>query len=324
MTTVIDKKRKQDLGIYYTPEAVVDFIYAALNTLRQKEDEESQRWNSHKPAPHCPSIIDPAVGEGVFLKGALKSGFTKPQCVFGVDLDKEVIEQWEKINLLKSFGSKKDLEHHCFHQNSLLPLDKNKILRYKKAGLREFDIVVGNPPYGGVGLGETELTDELIAQLARFEVLPNSIKNKLITADTQSTLFPLVKYFGIKPEVKNRIKSFPIEVLFVDRFIQLAKPGGWIAIIIPDGILTNSNLHYVRKFIAQKTKVLAIVSLPRDTFKKVGTSAKTSILFLQKYREKDKRDTDYPVFLASIDTLEKEYFDNISNAYNSFHYNGTL
>ena len=75
-----------------------------------------------------------------------------------------------------------------------------------------------------------------------------------------------------------------IEVLFIERFIQLCKQDGWIAIIIPDGILANSNMHYVREFIADNTKVEAIISLPRDAFKHVGTSAKTSILFLKNRR----------------------------------------
>ena len=81
------------------------------------------------------------------------------------------------------------------------------------------------------------------------------------------------------------------------------------AIIIPDGILANSNLHYVRQYIAENTKVNAIISLPRDTFKQMGTSAKTSIMFLTKSKDKI-RDTNYPVFLASaqrIEYLEKIY-----------------
>lgn len=290
MSATIDKKRKQDLGIYYTPETVVDFIYDVLNTLKQ---EDSQWWKSRYP-----SVIDPAAGEGVFLKGAIESGFTKPQYVFGIDTDENVTEQ----------GGKMDLEHRFFHQNGLLSLDGK--------GDDLFDVVVGNPPYGGVGLEETEFTDELISQLTRFEVLPNSIKSPLKTASIQSTLFQTEKSFPIKQGVKNRIKSFPIEVLFIDRFIQLAKPGGWIAIIVPEGILSNSTLHYVREFIAKKTKVLAIVSLPRDTFKKVGTNAKTSILFLQN----ESKNLNYPVFLASINSLEKEYFDKISNSYKDFYY----
>lgn len=311
------KQKKQDLGIFYTNQRIVNFIYDILKIWKEKEDKENGRWKSKK---HYPSVVDPAVGDGVFLKAALEQGFTIPKYVFGVDIDEEAKEKWVKINLLKSFGSKAELNNHFYHQNGLLPLDENKVFRHKKGGLREFDVVVGNPPYGGVGLGETELTDDFVTQLANFEILPENVKNNLIVANTQSDLFNSDKHLAIKPEAKQRIKSFAIEILFLERFIQLAKPGGWIAIIIPDGILTNSNSHYVREFISDKTKVEAIVSLPRDAFKNVGTSAKTSILFLRKYKDQaGKRDLNYPVFLASIESLEEKYFNIIRDAYQKHH-----
>ena len=99
------------------------------------------------------------------------------------------------------------------------------------------------------------------------------------------------------------IESIPIEAYFIERFIQLTKPGGQTAIIIPDGILANSNLHYVRKYIAENVKVNAIVSLPRDTFKNVGTSAKTSMLFLSKSKV-PITDHNYHVLLASVQKLD--------------------
>jgi len=307
------KQKKQDLGIFYTDQRIADFIFGILKIWKNKEEQESGRWESRK---HFPSVIDPAVGEGVFLKAALEHQFTTPKYVFGVDIDEDVKKKWVEINLLKSFGSRAELDNHFYHQNGLLQLDEGKVFRHKKGGLKEFDAVVGNPPYGGIGLGETELTDELVVQLAKFEVLPESVKTNLITANTQTDLFNSEKQLAIKPDAKQRIKSFSIEILFLERFIQLARPGGWIAIIIPDGILTNSNSHYVRKFVSEKARVEAVVSLPRDAFKNVGTTAKTSILFLQKYKNQgEKRDLNYAVFLASVESLEEKYFNIIKDAY---------
>jgi len=308
------KQKKQDLGIFYTDPKIANFVFDILKIWKDKEEQESGRWESRK---HFPSVIDPAVGEGVFLKSALEQNFTTPKYVFGVDIDEEVKKKWVEINLLKSFGSRAELDNHFYHQNGLIPLDGNKVFRHKKGGLKEFDTVVGNPPYGGIGLGETKLSDDLILNLSKYEVLPEKIRNYLIGADGQkSFLSSTEKANKVSSEVKLRIKSFPIEILFIDRFIQLAKPGGWIAIIIPDGILTNSNSHYVREFISEKTKVEAIVSLPRDAFKNVGTSAKTSILFLQKYKNQgEKRDLNYPVFLASVESLEEKYLKIIKDAY---------
>lgn len=322
-----DKKRKQDLGIYYTDSRIVDFIYDILLVWKKREDEESQRWESRKPRIHFPSVIDPACGEGIFLQRAIESGFTgyHPKYnipyVFGVDLDKTVVDQWEKLSLLKLFQNNRAAMHNHFYcQNGLVELPDRK-LPYKKPedGLMQYDAVVGNPPYGGVGLGITELTDDLIAQLVKFEIFPETVKNNLLMANTQSDLFGSDKSISLKADAKQRIRSFPIEVLFIERFIQLAKPGGWIAIVIPDGILTNSQLYYVRDFIAERTKVEAVVSLPKGAFKAAGTSAKTSILFLQKFKDQqEKKDWNYPVFLASVSSLDANNFKTISDSYIEF------
>jgi len=322
------KQKKQDLGIFYTDQRIVGFIFDILKIWKEKENKETGRWESRK---HFPSVIDPAVGEGVFLKTAIETGFTKTDYIFGLDIDEEAVKKWKQINLLKEFGGKEeDLEAHFFHQNGLDRIHweqhKNKYqhkLKQKDINTQQFDAVIGNPPYGGVGLGETELTDDLMIQLANFEILSENVKNNLIIANTQKDLFNSDKQLAIKSDAKQKIKSFSIEILFLERFIQLAKPGGWIAIIIPDGILTNSNSHYVREFIGEKTKIEAIVSLPRDAFKNAGTSAKTSILFLQKYKDQEKKQNNYPVFLASVESLDKENFNLIKNNYKNY-YNKTM
>ena len=318
------KQKKQDLGIFYTNQKIADFIFDILKIWKENEEKESGRWESRK---HFPSVIDPAVGEGVFLKTAIETGFTKTDYVFGLDIDEEVVKKWKQINLLKEFGGKEeDLEAHFFHQNGLDKIHweqhTNKYrykLKQKDINAQQFDAIVGNPPYGGVGLGKTELTDDLVARLANFEILPENVKNNLIIANTQSDLFNSGKQLSIRPDAKQRIKSFSIEILFLERFIQLAKPGGWIAIIIPDGILTNSNSHYVREFISRKAKVEAIISLPRDAFKNVGTSAKTSILFLRKYKDQEEKQEDYPVFLASVDSLDEKNFNFIKDTYQKYY-----
>lgn len=322
------KQKKQDLGIFYTDKRIVSFIFDILKIWKEREDKETGRWESKK---HCPSVIDPAVGEGAFLKVAVQSGFTKTDYIFGLDIDEDVVKKWKDINLLKEFGGKKDdLEAHFFHQNGLdkihweQHINKYKYkLKQKDIDAQQFDAVVGNPPYGGVGLGEIELTDDLVLQLANFEVLPENVKNNLIFANTQTDLFNSDKQLAIKPDAKQRIKAFAIETLFLERFIQLAKAGGWIAVVIPDGILTNSNSHYVREFISQKAKVEAIISLPRDAFKNAGTSAKTSILFLQKYKDQEEKQKDYSVFLASVDSLDEKNFNLVKDNYRNY-YNKTM
>src|SRR5262249_9196501 len=88
-------------------------------------------------------------------------------------------------------------------------------------------------------------------------------------------------------------------VLFIDRCLQLLKPGGRLLIILPDGVLCNSGDRYVREYIMGKKDevtgqfhggkaiVKAVISLPTGAFKLSGTGAKTSVLYLQKRKARD-------------------------------------
>ncbi|WEU39821.1 MAG: N-6 DNA methylase [Candidatus Odinarchaeum yellowstonii] len=78
-------------------------------------------------------------------------------------------------------------------------------------------------------------------------------------------------------------RSQAVEVLFLERFIQLARVGGVVGIILPDGVLLNLNYRGVREFILNNCRVLAVISLPRSIFNsRSRTVSKTSILFLLK------------------------------------------
>jgi len=291
---IIDQSSdKQALGQFFTPIEVVSFIYDVLKVMLSKDE----KWTRGK----YPSIIDPACGEGVFLKIALDKEITRPKYVFGIDIDEQAKRKWEKINLLKSFGSKAKLDVHFFHQNGLSPLPQKR-LRYKRGGLDEYDLTVGNPPYGGVGL--QEITPELQAALLKCDIWRRALKENR-NSDGFLPFDKLPENLSKKQE--ERLKTLPIEILFVERFVQLTKSGGYIGIIIPDGVLANVELQYVRNWLFEKTKVKAIISLPRETFKSVGTTAKTSILFLQKLGEGEKPLPKQEIFMASAEYVGVNY-----------------
>ena len=109
-----------------------------------------------------------------------------------------------------------------------------------------FDWVVGNPPFGTRCLA----TD------------PNHLHSTI--------------------NAGRRLDNYPIEILFLERFWQLAKPGGHVAIIVPDGILANSRLAYVREWLTARASVKAVISLPQHTFNRNGASSKASILVFKK------------------------------------------
>jgi type I restriction enzyme M protein len=93
-------------------------------------------------------------------------------------------------------------------------------------------------------------------------------------------------------------KTQKTEILFIERCLDFLKPGiGTMAIVMPDGILTNSSLQYVRNYIMQSTQILAVVSLPQFAFSHFGAVVKSSLLFLRKIDVGEDLG-NYPIFMA--------------------------
>ncbi len=160
-----------------------------------------------------------------------------------------------------------------------------------------FDLILTNPPFKKGGIKETEQPDVLAAY--RSDIEDNSLQMK---SDGLA--------LGAKPNSKEQwkpVRSVDPAVLFIDRCLQLLKPGGRLLIVVPDGILCNSRDRYVReylmgkkdeatgRFIGGKAIVKAVVSLPPVTFRLSGAGAKTSFLYLQKKRPGDEQSQ---VFMA--------------------------
>jgi type I restriction enzyme M protein len=140
---------------------------------------------------------------------------------------------------------------------------------------------------------------------------------------------------GSKPDNKGNWKqvgsTIDPAVLFIDRCLQLLRPGGLLLIVLPDGVLCNSGDRYVREyimgvkdeqtgqFVGGKAIVKAVLSLPSDTFKLSGTGAKTSVLYLQKrHASKDHPEQFLPepqgdVFMAVANTLGYVVKNNIED-----------
>lgn len=350
-------RQKKELAQYFTPIEVVEFIYQMLGALR---------WSERCPEP---KIIDPACGEGIFLKYALDNGIAEGDDLYGCDIDSNIRRKWDGLQIAKKI---KLHIHNGLLDDGELGIERDR-----------FDLAIGNPPYGGTGLGElarlaedsrTTASKGTTAPLSLFEKevestefaltgepkveycepLTGEKKRELISlanllagsyelwkkaeiiddqAEEESNREPTDLFAGLetlKPGRKRvdliverlrkqrllgkgreqlhlsakelkKLISFPIEVLFAERFLQLVTPGGYVAIIIPDGFLANINLRYVREWIFKKAKACAVVSLPRETFKYIGTTAKTSILFLRKYKKGEALDRNAPIFMASAE-----------------------
>ena len=114
-------------------------------------------------------------------------------------------------------------------------------------------------------------------------------------------------------------ESQKTEILFIERCIDLLKDNGKLGIVLPDSILTNSSLQYVRDYIFNNSKVLGVVSIPQHAFVPSGAGVKSSLLFL----EKKVTEEDYDVFMATtehigFDSLGKEDLNNLTNILNDW------
>jgi type I restriction enzyme M protein len=160
-----------------------------------------------------------------------------------------------------------------------------------------FDIVLTNPPFGSnVGsdqqVGATDQTrvphsTEYLRQCEeRYRAPWKVAHDRLVQAARSKT--PILELFELGKEKPNR----PTEVLFVERCLQLLKPGGRLGIVLPDGNLNNPSLSWLRRWAEGKARLLAVVSLPEDTFKSADATVKASIVFLRKFTATDEKRWD--------------------------------
>lgn len=194
------------------------------------------------------AILEPSVGRGVFLEEALARGLSA-DTMWGVDLDPSLHDSWQAL---------------C-RKHPGLTLVEADALRAHPELARSFEIVIGNPPFGSEGLyalrePASPEARELAAALAGYTIFRKEGSAKSL----------------------RQLATLPIECLFIERSVQLAAPGGWIALILPEGLLANRRLQHVRSWAARHCAVRAVVSLPGDVFRLEKASARTALLLLQK------------------------------------------
>jgi type I restriction enzyme M protein len=153
-----------------------------------------------------------------------------------------------------------------------------------------FDVVLTNPPFGSnVGkdqvLGASEETRiptdpaYIAACKARYGEEWEANHNRLLQLENAGT--PILDLFDIGAGKANR----PTELIFVERCLNLLKPGGRMGIVLPDGNLNNPSLSWLRRYTEGRAKLLAVVSLPEETFRSSDATVKASLMFMTKFTE---------------------------------------
>ena len=161
-------------------------------------------------------------------------------------------------------------------------LDFPQNIRDKNADLAadRFDLILTNPPFG--------------ATIRRIE-----------KSDGYLEQFELQRYLGKKyPDPKAKRPSIKTEIAFLERIHTFLKPGaGRAAVVLPDGILTNSSLRGVRHWLLNHFRLLAVISLPQFAFSHYDAGVKASIVFLRKLAKGETVPDDAAIFMALADNI---------------------
>jgi type I restriction enzyme M protein len=216
-------------------------------------------------------ILDPFCGSGHFLTASLELVRSKHR------VEDKAFHEFafgklhgiEKSDRMVRIAMTDMRLHGDGHSNIRCTDSLLKFSNYPDMKPESFDVILTNPPFGSI------LSSDAIKQLGEFEL----------------------------SKAKN---NTPLEILGLERCIQLLRPGGRIGIILPDGIVANRNTSYVREWLAQQLKIRSIISLPLETFLPFGASIKTSVLVMRKWEIGEEKSLNYPVFLAKIDNIGYE------------------
>lgn len=257
-----------NFGQYFTPREIVKFIVDVL------------------PIEHDSKVLDTSCGSGGFLLYALNKVRDKATKLYPNHLkDVRQYDRWFKywhdfaeknlygieISEQISRAAKMNMIiHDDGHTNVItsdgLVSDETIISKNTNQGFKygTFDFIITNPPFGST-VRQTEQAYLKTYQLGKKEEDWLAVNAKSVnTRDGQST-----------------------EVLFIEQDYKFLKEGGYLAIVLPDGVLTNSSMQYVRTQIEDWFRIVAVVSMPQTAFAANGAGVKSSVLFLKKWAKEE-------------------------------------
>ncbi|MCX6764016.1 MAG: N-6 DNA methylase [Candidatus Moranbacteria bacterium] len=280
---LINLDAKGDKGQYFTPRHVIDMAVKMLAPT-------SKDFIIDTAAGSCGFLLHAMqyVWQNELTKDKFGNGYDIKQKdyaeihLFGIDFDPRSVKIGKAMMLIAGDGKTNvtyansldselwDEETRTRFRPFLRTFKDNEENRRNQERMADFnfDIVLTNPPFAG------------------------EIKGVLL--NRYDLGFKWDKDFEKTSKHQNKVSR---DVLFIERDLNFLKPGGRMAIVLPQGVLNNTQMEYVRKFILKKAKLLAVVGLNGNTFKP-HTGTKTSVLFLQKWGEDEKIPSDYPIFMA--------------------------
>lgn len=278
---LINPEQKGQKGQYFTPRPVVKM---AVKMLDPQDGEK---------------VIDPACGSCGFLIHTIRHvqklyNWSDNQLyryandyVYAIDFDERLKKVAKTMMIIAGDGkanvvgvSSLDVREW---QNSEARTKIGEFSKAEKDG--DFDIVLTNPPFAGKVTGKT--------QLAAFDLYELAVMGALTEEDDEQE-----EEEEQDKRKRKKVGGMKRDILFTERCLDLIRPGGRMAIVLPQGNLNNLGTRALRSYLATRARILAVVGLHVNTFKPF-TGTKTSVLFLQKWGDEAGDPVmNYPVFMA--------------------------
>ena len=295
---LMSKAQKGEKGQYFTPRYIIDMCVKMMNpTVKDKIIDTAcgssgftvhsifKVWKDIRREKGLPEGEDFTASE----RTEDERNFVRDN-VFAIDFDEKTVRVARTLNLIAGDGQTNVLHLNTLDYSRWGEITKQddwidtynegfkKLRKLQPKGVSDysqftFDLIMANPPFAG------DIKENTI--ISHYELGKNS------TGKWQSKV--------------GR------DILFIERNLNFLKPGGRMAIVLPQGRFNNSSDKYIREFIADRCRILAVVGLHGNVFKP-HTGTKTSVLFVQKWDEKlCPKKEDYPIFFA---TMQKPSKDN--------------
>lgn len=165
-----------------------------------------------------------------------------------------------------------------------------------------FDVILTNPPFGARVEKDLKISE---ADKYTDETKIKEYKERYGKEEYERALSQVNDNVGKSLLSLYKIDSSLTEVLFIERCLNLLKPGGRMGIVLPEGVLNNTNLQKARDFVEGKAKILLIVSIPQDVFIASGATVKPSLLFFKKFTEEEVFEYSQILHQAYMDVSSK-------------------
>lgn len=300
---LINQSSKGDKGQYFTPRYVIDMCVKMLNPQENEYMIDTAAGSSGFPVHTIFHVWRQILAdEGLEASHLFSLEDKPPRCneyveekVFAIDFDEKAVRVARTLNLIAGDGQTNvlhlntldyDLWNEVTEQeewDDVYNAGFKRLKRLRPKGSKDFrefqfDVLMANPPFAG-DIKEPRM-------IARYDLAK-------------------------KPDGKWQTKVGR-DILFIERNLDFLKPGGRMAIVLPQGRFNNSSDKSIREFIASRCRILSVVGLHGNTFKP-HTGTKTSVLLVQKWNDDPKagalcpRQDDYNIFFA---TMRKSGKDN--------------